>query len=585
MSQADWVFLYLHLPKTGGSTLSSVMYEQYHDGSYRQAEHGYFHAGVYYLPNGFFRDQGEEFTEQELAAVRRPDVRAVLGHFGFGLHARLDRPARYMTMLRQPVQRVRSLYHHLSRYNQLPAGMTLADFVDRLHVIEACNDQVRRIAGTKLGLPCDESDLERAKQNLVDAIDMVGITERFDASLLLAKHVFAWTESIQYIPRLVNTVRRDASPNDAAAIDRIAACNRLDIELYDFANRLLDERIASLGPGFQDELKGHTRRNRELLDTYGPATTVSYKVSGQRQAMKVLIAGWFSFEAMGASAGDILARDLTASWLAQADIDYTLAVAKPFTGGKHWRDLDPAGYTHVVFVCGPCGNGPPLVDLLDRFANCRWVGLNLTMLQKLEEWNPFELLIERDSSRTSRPDMVFLTQPVRVPRVGLILVHRQKEYGSRGRHKEVDRIIEEKLAAMDVAVVPIDTRLDTNATGLSSVGQVESMIAGMDLTVTTRLHGTVLSLKNGVPPVVVDPIAGGAKVAAHCRQIDWSWCVKPEELTAQWLDRAIAYATGPDAADDVARCRAAAVQSLGSMRDRVIEHLTGQSHSPGGDQG
>ena len=34
----------------------------------------------------------------------------------------------------------------------------------------------------------------------------------------------------------------------------------------------------------------------------------------------------------------------------------------------------------------------------------------------------------------------------------------------------------------------------------------------MDAVVTTRLHGTVLAIKNGVPPVVIDPIAGGRKV-------------------------------------------------------------------------
>ena len=31
--------------------------------------------------------------------------------------------------------------------------------------------------------------------------------------------------------------------------------------------------------------------------------------------MKTLVAGWFSFEQMGASAGDLLARDLVCEWL------------------------------------------------------------------------------------------------------------------------------------------------------------------------------------------------------------------------------------------------------------------------------
>ena len=289
--------------------------------------------------------------------------------------------------------------------------------------------------------------------------------------------------------------------------------------------------------------------------------------------IRVLIAGWFSFEQMGASAGDLLARDLVSQWLANEQIDYTIAVDTPFTDGKHFRDLEPADYTHVLFVCGPCGNGPPLTELLDRFDRCEWLGLNLTMLQNLEEWNPFELLIERDSNRTTRPDMVFLTEPLRVPRIGLILVHPQKEYGERGRHKQVGDFIESQLAQMDVAVLPIDTRLDHNAGGLNSSGQIESMIASMDLTITTRLHGTVLSIKNGVPPIVIDPIHGGAKVAAQCRAIGWEWFTHAEELGADWLQDAIAYALSDQAIPDVAACRDAARRSLSEMQSVLLSHF------------
>lgn len=301
--------------------------------------------------------------------------------------------------------------------------------------------------------------------------------------------------------------------------------------------------------------------------------------------MRVLIAGWFSFEQMGASAGDLLARDLTAQWLTDAGIDFTVAVDVPFTDGKRWETLDPEDYSHVIFVCGPCGNGPPLTGLLDRFANCSWIGLNLTMLQDLDQWNPFDLLIERDSSRTGRPDMVFLTEPLRVPRVGLILVHPQKEYGKRGRHEQVGQLVTDHLGSLDVAVVPIDTRLDHNQTGLNSSGQIESMIAAMDFTITTRLHGTVLSIKNGVPPIIIDPIGGGAKVAAQCKVIGWPWCCLADELTTDWLDDAIAFCRSAEAKELVADRRAKARAALSTMHAELIDHLSISTHQPTGGCG
>src|SRR3954452_23422882 len=98
---------------------------------------------------------------------------------------------------------------------------------------------------------------------------------------------------------------------------------------------------------------------------------------------------------MGASAGDLLARDVACAWLREAGHEVDIALAPPFSGGVDWRTVNPANYAQVVFVCGPFGNGPPLTDFLERFAGLRLIGLNLTMMEALEVWNPFALLIER----------------------------------------------------------------------------------------------------------------------------------------------------------------------------------------------
>jgi hypothetical protein len=269
------IFLYLHIPKTGGSTLGSILYEQYHDGSQSKAEAGYFRAGVYYLPDGFIRGAGRDLTETDLRAIRRPDVRAVLGHFSFGVDKHLERASKYMTMLRDPVQRVLSLYYHLREYDQLPPGMTVEHFVTSEHVWEACNDQVRRIAGASTATACDQSTLETAMAHVEHAIDLVGITERFDASLLLAKQTFGWAGKINYVPRLVNTARKRRSAETPETIGLIAEHNGLDIELYRFANVLLDRRIEAEGSGFVERLEAYTQENRELLEAYGPASQIS----------------------------------------------------------------------------------------------------------------------------------------------------------------------------------------------------------------------------------------------------------------------------------------------------------------------
>ena len=257
--------------------------------------------------------------------------------------------------------------------------------------------------------------------------------------------------------------------------------------------------------------------------------------------MKVLVTGWFSFEQMGATAGDLYARDLLCEWLEQADIMYDVAVAAPFTGGVDWQRVVPEDYTHVVFVCGPFGNGWPITEFLPRFASSRLVGVNLSMLESLEKWNPFDLLLERDSSRFVRPDITFLSHQPKVPVVGVVLVHPQKEYGTKAMHKEANSAVRRLLDSREVSTVTIDTRLDENSTGLRTAREVESLIARMDVVVTTRLHGTVLALKNGVPVVAIDPIAGGAKIKRQAETVRWPVVFTADSIREAELEEAFSY--------------------------------------------
>ena len=55
--------------------------------------------------------------------------------------------------------------------------------------------------------------------------------------------------------------------------------------------------------------------------------------------MKALVAGWFSFPEMGATAGDVLVRDVVCGWLDEAGCPYDVAVADPFTNGVDWQTV------------------------------------------------------------------------------------------------------------------------------------------------------------------------------------------------------------------------------------------------------
>ena len=128
---------------------------------------------------------------------------------------------------------------------------------------------------------------------------------------------------------------------------------------------------------------------------------------------------------------------------------------------------------------------------LRHFEGVPLFGLNLSLPEGLDSWNPFDALWERDSSRTARPDLVFLSDTPSVPVVGVCKV----EPYPGGLTDATDPAMNALLAGRHAAVVTINTRLDVNEVGLRTPAEVESLISRTDALVTTRLHGLVLALK------------------------------------------------------------------------------------------
>jgi hypothetical protein len=288
--------------------------------------------------------------------------------------------------------------------------------------------------------------------------------------------------------------------------------------------------------------------------------------------MRALLVGWFSFEGMGATAGDLLAADVARSWLADAGVEVAVAWAPPFSATVEWRHVGPEDIDAVVFVCGPFGNGPPLDELIQHFRGCRLVGLDVTMLEPLETWNPFDLLIERDSSRRANPDLALVGAAEDVPVVGMVLMSEQPEYGERDRHRDVNERLEALVASPGFARVSIDTRLDVPGSLLRTPAEVTSLLARVDVVLTSRLHGLVLALRSGIPVVAVDPVAGGAKITRQAAVLEWPWCfgadVPPEQLAEAFS--ACRSAEGRAAASATRR---RALEALDDLREEFVAGL------------
>jgi hypothetical protein len=263
---------------------------------------------------------------------------------------------------------------------------------------------------------------------------------------------------------------------------------------------------------------------------------------------RVLIVGWSSVLHGEATAGDVLSMRAVAEALTDAGIDaetaWSAVMCPP--GGLCLDDADPGGYTHLVFACGPL-HGAPIRELHERFADCIRIAVGVSVLDPGDPAvTGFSTVIARDvRGEGGLRDLAARPVPEAVPVVAVFLTHGQQEYGDRRRHDDVSGVLGRWLGSRDMARLDLDTRLDPRDWRLAATpGQLESVIRRVDVVVTTRLHGLVLALKNGVPVVAVDPVSGGAKVSAQARA--WGWPVlATDQLSTTALDEALAYALSP----------------------------------------
>lgn len=278
-----------------------------------------------------------------------------------------------------------------------------------------------------------------------------------------------------------------------------------------------------------------------------------------------LVVGWFSYPDRKATFGDIRAKDVICDWLADEGIPFDVAGNQTNrVDGVDIYTINPRKYSIFIFVCGPWHFDQ---SILEKFQHCVKIGVGLSIAEEGNEG--FDYIIPRDSPAENNPDLVFLAKTLIVPVVGIVLVHPQPMYGDKQRHHIVQVVIDNMINKGEIAPLRMDTLLVNNGAGLKHPSQFESLIRRTDVVISTRLHGMVFSLKNGVPVIAIDPIAGGAKITAQAKTLKWPLIIDSEDLTLENLSEAIALCVNGAMKTDVMLCRSNAEKAASNMKSKM----------------
>lgn len=248
--------LFLHLDKTGGTTLRDVLtralpgdavladdLDPVARAARNRAIHRYLHGDGERPP-----DRGNRAILARWAAAGADLDRARIysAHLRFGMHEHLPAPSTYVTIVRDPVARLRSLYRHRVAHQELE--QTPAEWIGSGRDEQLDNFQTRVLAGEATeGLvgPCTAATLDRAKEHLVTHFAAVGVTERYDESVVAI--LTALGLSMVPVRRLnASSPTAERGPFTAELDQWLADHNRYDTALHRFVAGRLDDMLSTI---------------------------------------------------------------------------------------------------------------------------------------------------------------------------------------------------------------------------------------------------------------------------------------------------------------------------------------------------
>jgi len=252
----DDILYYLHIPKTAGTTLISLIDSNFN----RKNEVLGIHAWKFLIPK---------------LPLDFSNYRFVRGHYGIGFYRLLPKKPIYITILREPTDLIVSMYKMLQRQRveaerySIPQDKTISELItdpkildmkDTLtHWIGIDQDVLSFTKDMDLNqiadfqpeeheafLSPDMSDeelLKTAKQNLAE-FAWVGILERFEESMFLLHYQFGWKP-------IRDTRRRNVAPKDLndlndAAKKQLGEWTKLDRDLYKYGLELFESRYLKM---------------------------------------------------------------------------------------------------------------------------------------------------------------------------------------------------------------------------------------------------------------------------------------------------------------------------------------------------
>ena len=220
----EYPIIILHLPKTAGTSLRLIIQNNY------RAKELFFAYNRHPKFNSTHELSGFSSSEFEKYKI-------IMGHFSFNKELFPFEDRRYVTVLRNPVDRVISYYHHVMNRDEwrgreisMSEYMMTSEDID----LQFQNHQTRLLSGMRQN-PITEANLKQAKYNLENYFIHVGTSEKFNETVAELRELLGWKRAKMFYENK-SANKWAAGPCTKEDLDKIQELNEFDIKLYEWVN-------------------------------------------------------------------------------------------------------------------------------------------------------------------------------------------------------------------------------------------------------------------------------------------------------------------------------------------------------------
>ena len=238
------MLVFIHINKTAGSTVRYIL----------RSTFGVDHCEV---EPWHAQWSDPPFSSQDLQRLRKvyPNLASIAGHRVTGYIDLRENGTefQYFSFMREPLKTCASRFQYNIQYRK-KKDLVFEEWIQRDWTR---NRQTKMFAGT--------AEVEKAIQTIKEKNIFIGLTERFDESVMLLKALKAKNLNISYQP--VNVARKNSIAenllSNANTRQMLIEANQADLELYDFVkNELYPSFQREYGPTLESDLANY-RNNRD----------------------------------------------------------------------------------------------------------------------------------------------------------------------------------------------------------------------------------------------------------------------------------------------------------------------------------